>query len=178
MAPLSEEQFDQLLTRELGAQLNGQLGRAERGFLLAIEDEEKRQQGSFLIRLWPVARMAATIAIAVGVTLAIVRPDRTAGTGDPSNVITGTTGNIGMVSSRPDKTALTGGKPGTLEAVERELRWSTSDDGVRVGEDGTSMRQIRLKTWQRVQYFDPQQNRHVEMIVPKEEIVHYELQRF
>jgi hypothetical protein len=156
-----EDGLDELLRGHLTRELDRQLGRAERRFASVAAPASPRGRSASWTALTTLA--AAACGALFWVLLAARQQSTVPRDGDVQAHASGVEPRI---------------EAGLVE-LERTLVWQTLDEGTLVVDDGDRpLRKLRLRSLERVQWYDPVNQALVEATVPKEEIIFVGMQTY
>ena len=145
MNEMSEREIDELLTRHLGACLNGQLGRAEAAFA-----REPNRPTPGRLRLWLSAVGAVAAGIAVAWFTVVPRPEKV------PDAVTGQEPSIAVVDPAPP--------------MLQSAAWSkVVDDGCGVVDD-RPVRRLRRRVVEEIEWYDAKAGAVVRTTQPRQQV--------
>jgi hypothetical protein len=171
---LDESQLDDAIREHLAARLDGQLGRAQAAFrdhvaqassLCSSPDDATLASSlcsaSLRSRAHALRWLAAGAALAAGIVVAWLllsgpAPDTTVPIAHPAPHV----------------------PPAAIEQYEKSVVWRTIDDGTVMVDDQTAARQFRRQFVRRAQWYDPNEQASIQVIVPRQEIIRVGLDKY
>jgi hypothetical protein len=189
MAPIDDETLDRLLTRHAASKLDRHLGRAEAAFRASLPREPARPsmrltggaarspRETFWERFrrnggWFAGIAGTALAASLGTLfllphLTAIGP-RTTPVSPPNTIATGTN----PAGEQPTPIA------SSEHPMVRYIYNQALNDGTATDEFGKPIQRVRYQQVEHYRYYDPQRKAMVDIVVPREDVEHYQLDTY